>query len=106
MKILVHCSFLVLLGAALPSCENPELARKRDAQQLEIARLKGELAVMEEKLKDVPPDRSEDLARVEQEADVQKQELAKIEAEVTALEAKKAALEKEYDDYKSKYTIR
>ncbi len=106
MKSAITLAAALLAAIALPSCESPELTQKRDAQLLEITRLKGELVLMEEKVKNLPEDRSIELRQVTQEADAKSEELAKLEEEVAALEAKKAALEKEFEDYKRKYAIR
>lgn len=106
MKMPIRCLFLCTLALVLHSCENPELARKRDKQALEITRLKGELALTEEQLKAVPADRSAELADLEATSKKQKEELAKLESEVAELESKKQAIDKEFEDYKAKYVIR
>lgn len=97
---------LCSLAVALTSCESPELARKRDKQNLEITRLRNELALTEEKLKDVPEDRSEELLEIEATAKAQQEEIGQLETEIADLEVKKKAIEKELSDYKSKYVIR
>jgi septal ring factor EnvC (AmiA/AmiB activator) len=94
------------IAVALPSCESPELARKRDKQALEITRLRNELALTEEKLKDIPEDRSSELLEIEATAKAQQEEIDQLEAEIAELEVKKKAIEKELADYKSKYVIR
>lgn len=94
------------LAALVSSCESPELARKRDKQALEIARLRNELALTEEKLKDIPEDRSEELIEIEATAKAQQEEIDQLEAEIADLEVKKKAAEKELSEYKSKYVIR
>lgn len=106
MKSILHYTLLLTVSIAVSSCESPELARKRDQQLLEIARLKGELALVEEKMKALPPDRSESLAKAEAEEAAQNEEMKKLESEIADLEVKKKALEKEFEDYKSKYVIR
>lgn len=106
MKPTVFYSSLLLFALALCSCENPELARKRDKQALEISRLKGELAMTEEQLKGVPQDRSEEFIDIQATAKKQQEELSALEAEVADLELKKQAIEKEFEDYKAKYVIR
>src|SRR5690606_33318687 len=94
------------LAVVLTSCESPELARKRDKQNLEITRLRNELALTEEKLKEVPEDRSSELLEIEATAKAQQDEIGQLETEVAELEVKKKAIEKELADYKSKYVIR
>jgi predicted nucleic acid-binding Zn-ribbon protein len=105
MKPSLYCLSLCAF-ALLSSCDSPELVQKRDKQALEIARLKGELALTEEKLKTVPADRSGDLLEIEATAKVQQEEITKLEAEIADLQTKKQAIEKEFEDYKSKYVIR
>lgn len=104
MKALIFSPFLLFL--CLPSCDSPEMVKKRDQQALEISRLQGELAILEEQLKDVPVDRSGELERLEAEAQAQKEELTTLESEVSSLEAKKESLEKAFEEYKAKYVIR
>ena len=71
MKLFTRYFTVAALVACLHSCDSPELVRKRDQQSIEITKLKGELAIVEEKLKDVPPDRSKELATIEEEAKIQ-----------------------------------
>lgn len=106
MKNLIQCSLIAVFAVSLAACDSPDLTRKRDAQLLEITQLKGELRNIEEKLNNLPPDRSEELKKIDAEAEQQTEELVKLEAQVTALEAKKASLEKEFEEYKRKYAIR
>ena len=106
MKVFTRCFTVAALVACLHSCDSPELVRKRDQQSLEITKLKGELAILEEKLKDVPPDRSKELATIEEEAKIQQEEISRLEGEIQTLEAKKASVQKEFEEYKRKYAIR
>lgn len=103
-------SILLSVGAAfvviLSSCDSPEMVRQRDEQALEITKLRGELAVIEEKLKDLPADKTADLATIEEEAKTQQEEITKLEAEIKDLEENKKSVEKEFEDYKRKYVIR
>ena len=83
--------------------EDPLLLEKREQQKTEIARLKGELALLEEKLKNLPPDVTAELEAASRQAEQQTAEIAKLEAEAADLEARKRALQKEYDAYRAKY---
>jgi septal ring factor EnvC (AmiA/AmiB activator) len=99
-----------LLLAGLPlvlsACrENPELVRKREEQRAEIKRLEGEIALMEEKLKNIPETREEDLAKARQELEAQNQESTRLEQDISGLESRKRQLEKEFTDYKVKYRV-
>lgn len=97
----------ILLALACASCgDDPKLVEKREKQRAEISRLKGELALIEEKLKDLPPDVSKELAEVKKVAERQSAEVAALETEVAALEAKKRSLQGEFDAYQAKYQVK
>lgn len=100
---------LVVLGCGLliAACgEDPELVRKRDEQRAEISKLEGELAVLQERLKDVPKDQSKDLTKLKADSEANREEIAKLEAEVAGLEKEKANLEKEFAAYQRKFAVR
>lgn len=89
------------------SCgDDPKLVEKHEKQKAEITRLKGELALIEEKLKNLPPDVTEELASARIQAEKQTAEIASLETELTALEARKRALQSEFDLYRSKYQVK
>ncbi len=92
-----------IVALSCSSCEDPKLVEKRDQQKTEITRLKGEVALIEEKLKALPPDVSTELAEAKKVAARQTSEVETLEAEVASLEEKKAELEKEFEAYQSKY---
>lgn len=95
------------LMLALCSCkEDPELVRKREEQQSEIKRLQGELEVIQEKLKDIPPDKTKELIEAKGEADAQVHEIERLEKEVAALDVKKKEIEGKFSDYKKKYPLK
>lgn len=95
---------LALIGT---SCsEDPKMVEKREKQKAEIIQMKGELSFIEEKLKNMPPDVSEELAEAKRVSDAQAAEVAKLESEVAALESKKMALQGEYDAYRAKYQVK
>jgi len=97
----------VLMALSLISChDDPKLVEKREKQKVEITRLKGEIQVIEEKLKQVPPDVSNDLAKLTKQTEQQKEVLANLQSEVAVLEQKKAVIQKEYDAYRAKYPIK
>lgn len=103
-----HPSPLHMLAAlcamALVSCgDDPELVAKREKQKTEITRLSGELALAQEKLKNMPPDVSEDLEKAKQEAEKQTSEIATLEKEISELQTRKRALQTEFDNYRAKY---
>ncbi|MEO7340409.1 MAG: hypothetical protein ABI073_05990 [Luteolibacter sp.] len=89
------------------SCsEDPKLVEKREQQKAEITRLKGDLALVEEKLKNLPPDVSADLASAKEVSEKQNAETARLESEVAALGARKRSLQNEFDAYRSKYQVK
>lgn len=95
---------IALIGT---SCsEDPKLVEKREKQKAEIIQLKGELSFIEEKLKTMPPDVSEELAEAKKVAATQADEVTQLETEVATLEGKKAALQGEYDAYRAKYQVK
>ena len=112
MKPLPYQLFSVLAVILLTSCggkdkdKDPHLTKKSADQQSEIARLRSELALLDEQLKILPPDRSAELLEARKTADAQVADLAKLEVEISKLQARKAQLTKEFDEYKRKYAIR
>lgn len=104
----LHPSFLaVLLAITCTSCgDDPQLVEKREKQKSEITRLKGELALIDEKLKNLPPDVSSELTEAKQLSVKQTAEVESLETEVAALEAKKRSLESEYEAYQAKYQVK
>jgi len=96
------------LSLTFNSCnkEDPELVRKRDEQRTEIKRLEGEISVLDEKLKDVPPDHTQELTEAKAQAQTQATEVARLEKDVAALEDQKRTLEKTFSDYRHKYPVK
>lgn len=89
------------------SCgDAPELVAKRERQKTEISRLKGELAIIEEKLKNMPPDVSKDLEAARKKAEEQTAEINSLETEIKELQSRKRALQSEFDSYRAKYQLK
>jgi septal ring factor EnvC (AmiA/AmiB activator) len=86
--------------------DDPALVREREAQKVEISKLEGELALLEEKLEQVPPDRSEEVVQLKADVETNKAQIAEVEAEIEALEREKDKLEKEHEAYRRKYVLR
>lgn len=102
-------SFHLLLAVPimLSSCgDDPKLVEKKEKQRAEIVRLKGELAYIEEKLKSLPPDVSEELEEARKVSQKQSAEVEGLEKEVAKLESRKQSLQQEFDAYKLKYPIK
>jgi septal ring factor EnvC (AmiA/AmiB activator) len=108
MKTLSFKSCALLLAVlCCASCgDDPKLVEKRDQQRAEIARLKGEIALIEEKLKNMPPDVTAELDATRKRAEEQTTEVAKLESEVAELEARKRAMQAEFDSYRAKYQLK
>lgn len=108
MKALSFKSCALLLAVlCCPSCgDDPKLVEKRDKQRAEIARLKGEIALIEEKLKNMPPDVTAELEATRKRAEEQTAEVAKLESEVSELEARKRVMQAEFDSYRAKYQLK
>src|SRR5688572_14717257 len=107
MRLLSPGLLAVLFALSCVSCsDDPKLVAKRDEQKIEIAKLKGELALIEEKLKSLPPDVTVQLTEARQRSEKQAAEVASLEAEVAGLEARKRSLQGEFDAYKLKYQLK
>jgi len=107
MNLRSACHWLPLLALTLGSCrENPELVRKREEQRSEIKRLEGEIALIQEKMKDFPASLDTDVANARKTLDSQSAEIARLEQEIPALEDRKRALEKEFASYRAKYRVK
>lgn len=101
-----HLLAVALLPLAVTSCkDDPELVRKREEQKTEIKRLQSEIALLDEKLKDTPPDRTRELEAARKQVSDQETELAGLEKDVLDLESRKRQLEAEYSSYKAKYLL-
>jgi septal ring factor EnvC (AmiA/AmiB activator) len=109
IRIMTH---LTRYGAAalcmfVISCnEDPELVRKHGEQEAEIAKLEGEITLMEERIKYLPPDQSSELAAAEQETRKLEAEQKQLADEVARLEEERDALKQQYEEYRRKYAVR
>lgn len=96
-----------MLSLMFVSCgDDPVMVAKREQQKAEISKLKGELALIEEKLKNLPPDVSTELEEARELAAKQQSEVATLEKDVAALEERKRVLQGEFDAYKVKYQLK
>lgn len=106
MYHLTRCGGTALCMFVISCNEDPELVRKHGEQEAEIAKLKGEITLMEERLKYLPPDQSSELAAAEQETRKLEAEQKQLADEVTRLEEEKDELKQQYEDYRRKYNVR
>lgn len=96
----------ILLVFSCCSCgEDAVLVEKKNAQATEITRLKGEINLLEEKIKNLPPDVTEELEAKRNEIEEQKAVIKKLEAEVWDQEERKNDLQREFDIYRARYKI-
>jgi septal ring factor EnvC (AmiA/AmiB activator) len=92
---------------AFSSCsDDPQLVRQREEQKVEISKLEGELAILEEKLEQVPKDRSDEVTQLKQDAETNRTQISQLESEIEVLEQKKADIEKQHEAYRQKYVLR
>ena len=99
--------FAAFAALACWSCgDAPELVAKREKQKAEIARLNGELALIEEKIKNMPPDVSGELEAARKKADEQTAQIQSMENEIKELQARKRTLQGEFDSYRAKYQLK
>jgi chromosome segregation ATPase len=95
------------IALASTSCgDPPELVAKREQQKAEIAKLEGEIALIDEKLRTLPPDVTEELEKAKKEETQQTEEIARLEAEISDLEARKRSLDKEFLTYRVRYATK
>jgi len=107
MKNFFHVGTAITAAFLLGSCgEDPELVKKHGEQQAEIAKLNGELALINARLKNLPPDESAALKKSLAETEKLEAERSSLAGEVAALEAEQKELLGKYEDYKRKYSIR
>ena len=103
IRLIASCLLLIPLS----SCkDDPILVRKREEQRAEISRLEVEVAALEARLKDVPPDRSKELADSRAVAETQQAEIRKLEMQAADLEARKKELEAKLADQRLKFPTR
>ena len=106
-SLICRCSLAILLALLSVSCsDDPKLVEKREKQKVELARLRGEISLLDEKIRNLSPDVTGQLAEARQTAAKQAAEVASLEAEVAALEAKKRSLESEFEAYQAKYQVK
>ncbi|WP_411827741.1 hypothetical protein [Luteolibacter sp. AS25] len=94
----------LIVSLGFVSCDDPALVKKKGEQESEIARLTGELEIAEEKLKDLPEDRTEELLSatvVNKKLEAERQELLD---EIEQIEMQETLLKEQFDTYKAKYS--
>jgi len=96
----------IAICIALTACkDDPKLVAKRGEQEVEIAKLRGELVLAEERLQNVPPDQTEELDKANVETKHLEEEHQRLTAKLAELEATRRTLQEEYEAYKKKYSV-
>ena len=85
--------------------DDVELIEKKNSQAAEITRLQGEIALIEEKLRTLPPDLSGELESKRKEIAAQEAEIKQLEAKIREQEERKNALQQEFSAYRAKDKI-
>ena len=97
----------IVTASLLCSCgEDAELVRKHGAQEAEVAKLRGELALLEERLKNIPEDHSAQLKEAQEKQVKLEAELEGLNNEIGALEEKRKKLLEDYANYQQRYVVR
>lgn len=99
--------FSVFTSILCLSCkqEDPQLVAKREQQQREIVRLKGELAQLEEQLQSLPPDVTAELEAATKQVEQNAAAIASLETEAADLEQRNRVLQQEFDAYRAKFPL-
>jgi C4-dicarboxylate-specific signal transduction histidine kinase len=104
-KICWYFFFIAVLASV--SCgEDPELVEKRDQQKKEITQLNSELAVVLERLKNIPPDVTQELAVAKLLEEKTSAEIESLESEIAVLEADKTSQQQKLQAYQKKYRLK
>ncbi len=98
-------AWIILFFACASCSDDPELVAKRELQRTEIARLQGEVALAEERLRNMPEDKGEDLKAAEKQLNELASEANKLEAKIAELQQRKTDLEARIAQYKVKYPL-
>lgn len=107
LKSCAHLVTAISLAALVTSCgEDPELLRKYEKQKAEIIGLEGELALLNEKLKRAPKDRSDELEELKAQTEAEKAKIIALEEALASLKDERRDLEEELADFKRKYPLR
>lgn len=97
----------IVIAILLSACnEDPELVRKQGEQAAKIAKLRGEIALMEERLKFLPPDKTHEVKEAKRETQKLQEEHKRLAEDLAELEEQRRNIQREYDEYKRKYIVR
>ncbi|MGJ8641985.1 MAG: hypothetical protein ACSHX9_01140 [Luteolibacter sp.] len=107
MTSFIRLPLIAVTSFFLASCgDDPELVKKRGEQEAKIAKLKGDLALVQEQLKSLPSDKSKELALSKKQTELLEAKRKKLATEVSSLEIERDRIKKEYEDYRRKYAVK
>lgn len=106
-KMKPRISHILLLSLiALTSCGgDPQLVKKRQEQNHEIARLEGELEMLQENLRRFPADCTTELDQMKETVKKQIEELEELENQMQQMEQKTRKAQEELERYQKNYPI-
>lgn len=97
---------IIALCIALTACkDDPKLVAKLGEQEVEIAKLRGELLLAEARLENLPPVQTEEPDEVNVKTNDLDKEHQHLTAKLAELEATRQTLQEEYEAYKKKYSM-
>lgn len=97
----------IVAALLISSCgEDSELVKQHGEQEAELAKLRGELALVQERIKHVPTDQSAELKEAQEKRAKLEAELKALDTEIASLEEDKNKLEQEYEAYQRRYVVR
>ncbi len=103
---LLRPAALALLCLSFSSChDDPALVLKRDQQKAELVRLDGDLKILQEKINQIPPDRSSEISKLKLQSEEQQGQISTLEQEIERLQKQKADVEKQHEAYRHKYVV-
>jgi peptidoglycan hydrolase CwlO-like protein len=100
------CLAIVISQVGISCGDDPKLVEQRDRQHSEISQLKKELGVITERLKNIPPDVTRELAEARSLDEKQSAEVAALESEIAVLEADHSSQQKKFESYQMKYRLK
>jgi TolA-binding protein len=104
---LLRPAALALLCLSFSSChDDPALVLKREQQKAELVQLDGDLKVLQEKINQIPPDRSSDISKLKLQAEEQQGQISALEQEIERLQKQKADVEKQHEAFRRKFVVR
>lgn len=106
LTALLRPAALALVCLSFSSCgDDPALVLQRDKQKEELKRLDGELKLLQEKINQIPPDRSTEISKLKLQSEEQQGQITALELDIERLQKEKAEVEKQHEAYRRKYVV-